>query len=254
MKLVKTIQGLLSVLLPTRDIPPQTGDTQPLTSESLLQKSVITQDRIKNFHPHYGSYWIELDFDKTVQLSQGECFSLNEASPELKDIMIGLGWDDPLPHTDLETYAFICGPDGLIRSETDVVFYNNIIALEGGVEHLLDNTTSVGGDANEAYKVNLEKIPPDVAKIVFTANINSKETINQISNIFIRIVDISNKSVIAQYDIFGNYTHERSIIFAELSRKEKGWTMVCSGSAFDGVHDPGGGELLRLHGLSLHGK
>lgn len=243
MELVKTIQGLISAILPKRQIAPQTVEIHTQNSVSPLQQT-------RDFHPRYGN-WIELDFSKTVQISKSELFSLNEAAPELDEIMIGLGWDDPTPNTDLETYAFICGPDGQIRSENDFVFYNQTIALDGAVAHLLDNTTSVGRDCCEAYKVSLLRIPSDIIKISFSANINSNETLSEITNIFIRIVDISKRSVIAQYEVIGTYTLERSIIFAELTRKENGWCIAPSGSAFDGVHDPGGGALFRLHGLNL---
>lgn len=203
-----------------------------------------------DIHPHYGK-WTKLHAKNKVALLKNQKVSITNCFPNADELIVAFGWNAPYLHTDLETYAFICGAEGKVRSDADLVFYGQKRALEGAVEHLQDNTTSAGRDADEAIRVSLSKIPPDVMKVVFAANINSAGDLSQLSQIFVRLIDSGTQSVLAQHDIMEKYDKERSIVLGELCREERGWSFKSGGVGFDGVHDTGGGALMRHYGVEI---
>jgi len=189
-----------------------------------------------------------------VSLSKGGNVSLSKEAPGLKDIVIGLGWDTRSTDGsafDLDASMFMLKTDEKVRGDGDFIFYNNMKSGDGSVEHLGDNTTGEGEGDDEQIKVNLDSVPQDVAKLSVGVTIHEADTRNQnfgmVSNAFIRVVNGSDNSEIARYDLSEDASTETAMLFGEVYRNNNEWKFKAIGQGFTG----GLGPMARNYGVSV---
>ena len=189
-----------------------------------------------------------------VSLSKGGNVSLSKEAPGLKTIVIGLGWDTRSTDGsafDLDASMFMLKTDEKVRSDSDFIFYNNKKSGDGSVEHLGDNTTGEGEGDDEQIKVNLDGVPQDVAKLSVGVTIHEADTRSQnfgmVSNAFIRVVNGSDNSEIARYDLSEDASTETAMLFGEVYRKDNEWKFKAIGQGFAG----GLGPMARNYGVSV---
>ncbi|MDR2140825.1 MAG: TerD family protein [Deltaproteobacteria bacterium] len=176
-----------------------------------------------------------------VSLAKGQNVSLEKASPGLKLILVGLGWDaratDGQPF-DLDASAFLLTADGRVRNGADFIFYNNLKSADGSIEHSGDNRDGLGSGDDEAVKVNLASVPAEVQKISFAATIHEAEqrhqNFGQVSNAFIRIVNQEGGQEIARFDLSEDCDVETAMVFGELYRHAGEWKFKAIGQGFAG--------------------
>jgi tellurium resistance protein TerD len=190
----------------------------------------------------------------TISLAKGQNVSLEKASPGLKNIFVGLGWDARATDGqafDLDASAFLLKADGLVRGGSDFVFYNNLKGANGAVEHAGDNLDGQGSGDDEVVRVDLTKIPEDVQKISFAATIHEAKTRNQnfgqVSNAFIRVVNRDGGQEIARFDLSEDSSVETAMVFGELYRHSGEWKFKAIGQGFAGGLE----ALARNYGVSL---
>ncbi|MDR2339099.1 MAG: TerD family protein [Deltaproteobacteria bacterium] len=180
-----------------------------------------------------------------VQLKKGANVSLIKEAPGLKAILVGLGWDARATagaDFDLDASAFLLRDDGKTRRDTDFVFYGNLTTPDGTVEHTGDNLTGGGGDEgdqdDEAIKIDLEKVPPDIARIAVTVSIYDAEKRHQnfgmVSNAYIRVLDQAGGKEIARFDLTEDMSTETAMIFGEVYRHQGNWKFKAVGQGFTG--------------------
>jgi tellurium resistance protein TerD len=189
-----------------------------------------------------------------LSLQKGGNLSLSKTDPNLTKILVGLGWDPRATHGaefDLDASAFLLGANNKVRSESDFIFYNQLRSPEGAVEHTGDNRTGVGEGDDEVIKVDLNRVPNDVYKIVFTVTIHDadmrKQNFGQVSNSFIRIVNEVSGAEVARYDLAEDASTETAMIFAELYRYNGEWKFRAIGQGYAG----GLGVLANSYGINL---
>lgn len=189
-----------------------------------------------------------------VSLSKGGNVSLSKEAPGLTKILIGLGWDVRATDGaafDLDASVFLLGANGKIRSDADFIFYNNVKSTDGSVEHLGDNRTGQGEGDDEAVKVNLETVPADIDKIVVGVTIDQADTrgqaFGQVSSAFIRVVNDSNGTELARYDLSEDSSTETAMVFGEVYRNGAEWKFRAVGQGFAG----GLGPLAQSYGVSV---
>ena len=189
-----------------------------------------------------------------VSLSKGGNVSLSKEAPGLKDIVIGLGWDTRSTDGsafDLDASMFMVKEDEKVRNDGDFIFYNNKKSADGSVEHQGDNLTGEGEGDDEQIKVNLDGVPQDVAKLSVGVTIHDAETRSQnfgmVSNAFIRVVNGSDNSEIARYDLSEDASTETAMLFGEVYRKDNEWKFKAIGQGFTG----GLGPMARNYGVSV---
>ncbi len=189
-----------------------------------------------------------------VSLSKGGNVSLSKEAPGLKDIVIGLGWDTRSTDGsafDLDASMFMVKADEKVRNDGDFIFYNNKKSADGSVEHQGDNLTGEGEGDDEQIKVNLDGVPQDVAKLSVGVTIHDAETRSQnfgmVSNAFIRVVNGSDNSEIARYDLSEDASTETAMLFGEVYRKDNEWKFKAIGQGFAG----GLGPMARNYGVSV---
>lgn len=177
----------------------------------------------------------------TVSLSKGGNVSLTKTNPTMKKVLVGLGWDARSTDGqdfDLDASAFLLGANGKVRVPEDFVFYNNLRAAGGAIEHTGDNRTGAGDGDDESLKVNLDTLPADVAKIVFVVTIHDaaarSQNFGQVSGAFIRLVNEDSGKEITRFDLSEDASTETAMLFAELYRHNGEWKFKAVGQGYKG--------------------
>ncbi|MEN9435067.1 MAG: hypothetical protein RLZZ422_2656, partial [Pseudomonadota bacterium] len=117
-----------------------------------------------------------------LSLQKGGNLSLSKTDPSLTKIIVGLGWDERATDGssfDLDASAFLLNASGKVRGDTDFIFYNQVKAIDGSVEHTGDNRSGAGEGDDEAIKVDLSKVSMDIQKIAFTVTIHDADARKQ---------------------------------------------------------------------------
>ena len=176
-----------------------------------------------------------------LSLQKGGNLSLSKTDPSLTKILIGLGWDERSTDGvdfDLDASAFLLCASGSVRNNTDFIFYNQLKSIDGSVQHTGDNRTGQGDGDDESLKVDLEKIPSEIQKVVFTVTIHEAESrrqnFGQVANAFIRVVNDLSGIEIVRYDLAEDYSTETAMVFGELYRYNQEWKFRAVGQGYAG--------------------
>jgi len=179
-----------------------------------------------------------------VSLSKGGRVSLSKEAPGLSKIQVGLGWDQRATDGadfDLDASAFLLNEAGKVRSDGDFVYYNNLKAINGAVEHMGDNLTGEGEGDDEVVNLNLKQLEtedPDLVKISFVVTIHEaearKQNFGQVNNAFIRIVNQDDNKEIVRFDLTEDYSMETAMIFGEVYLKNGEWRFTAVGQGYEG--------------------
>lgn len=179
-----------------------------------------------------------------ISLQKGQRVSLEKVSPGLEAVFVGLGWDvnqtDTGSDFDLDTSVFLLGEDEKLISDNHLVFYNNLKSPDPdhSVEHMGDNLTGAGEGDDEVVIINLKKVPEDVQKMTFVVTIYDGEkrgqNFGQVSNAFVRLVDVKTKEEVLRYDLTEDYSIETAMIMGELYKKDGQWRMSAMGEGYEG--------------------
>ncbi len=179
-----------------------------------------------------------------ISLSKGGRVSLSKEAPGLSKIQIGLGWDERATdgsEYDLDASVFLLNETGKVRTDKDFVFYSNLKAVNGAVEHMGDNLTGGGDGDDEMVKINLKQMEteaPDVVKISVVVTIHEaearKQNFGQVNNAFIRIVNQDDNKEIVRFDLTEDYSMETAIIFGEVYYKTGEWRFTAVGQGYAG--------------------
>lgn len=99
--------------------------------------------------------------------------------------------------------------------------------MSDAIIHQGDNLTSAGEGDAEQIVVNLQRLPKNIAKLVFVVNIYDADKRDQhfgmIKNAFIRLVNLDSGSEICRYDLSENYQGMTGMIVGELCRSANEW-------------------------------
>jgi tellurium resistance protein TerD len=190
-----------------------------------------------------------------INLSKGQKVDLTKGNAGLDQILAGLGWDtnkyDGGHEFDLDVSVFLTGEDGKVKGDTDFVFYNNPQDAAGSVIYSGDNRTGEGEGDDESVRITLSKVPAGVQKIAFTVTIHEADSraqnFGQVSNAYIRIVNLANSEELIRYDLGEDYSVETAIVAGELYRHGAEWKFAAVGSGFQG----GLAALCANYGLSV---
>ena len=177
-----------------------------------------------------------------INLSKGQKVDLTKKNPGLKNIMVGLGWDvnafDSGADFDLDAAAFMLGSNGKCPTEKEFIFYGNLEHMSGAVKHMGDNLTGEGDGDDEQIEVTLPDIPTNVDRVAFTVTIydaeQRRQNFGQVSNAYIRIVDVNTNSELIRYDLGEDFSIETAVVVGELYRHNGEWKFNAIGSGFQG--------------------
>jgi tellurium resistance protein TerZ len=191
-----------------------------------------------------------------VNLSKGQKISLEkEAGGALSQIKMGLGWDvGAAPQKSGGFLGGLFGGGGSAggsidldascimldanKQMVDAVWFGQLQSKDSSVQHTGDNRTGAGEGDDEVINVNLSRIPDHVQALVFTVNSFTGQTFATVNNAFCRLVNASNNSEVARYDLSAQGSHT-ALILAKIYRHNGEWKMHAIGETASGrtFHD-----------------
>ena len=188
-----------------------------------------------------------------ISLQKGGNVNLSKEAPNLKKIIIGLGWDPRSTDGatfDLDGSAFLLKNDGKVRGDSDFIFYNNLKSTDGSVVHTGDNQTGEGEGDDERLEIDLTRVPADIERISITVTIHDadarRQNFGMVSKAFIRCLNAEGEKEIARYDLSEDSSTETAMIFGEIYRYNGEWKFKAIGQGFNG----GLGPLARSFGVN----
>ena len=189
----------------------------------------------------------------SINLQKGQKINLSKEGSGLKRIMVGLGWDEvrqngggflknlfsaPQQDIDCDASAILCGANGKVISndvKSSVVYFGNLRHPSGAIVHQGDNLTGAGEGDDEQIMVDINRLPSDICKVVFTVNIYDANKRGQhfgmIENAFIRLVDMEKKQEICRFNLSENYSNMTGLVVGEIYRKGNEWKFNAIGQA-----------------------
>ena len=176
----------------------------------------------------------------SVNLTKGQKLSLTKSTGgSLTRVRMGLGWDamkkrgffgKKEQEIDLDASGLLFDAN---KNLVDVVWFNQLQSKDGSVLHTGDNRTGAGDGDDESIIVDLTRVPANVTTIVFVVNSFTGQDFTQIESAFCRLVDESDNSEIARYNLSGSGLHNAQVM-AKVSRDGAGWSMTAIGAATSG--------------------
>lgn len=189
-----------------------------------------------------------------ISLKKGSNVNLSREAPSMQKMLIGLGWSARSTagvDFDLDATAFLLTETGKVRSDADLIFYNQSSSVDGSVKHSGDNRTGEGDGDDEAILVDLSKVPSDITKIAICVTIHEGESrrqnFGQVSNAYVRCVNEGPNTEIARFDLSEDYSIETAMIFGEIYRHSGEWKFKAVGQGFAG----GLGSLASNFGVNV---
>jgi len=196
-----------------------------------------------------------------INLEKGQRISLTKEALGLTKVMCGLGWDiakkadggrlgnSNTRNLDLDASVICLDDKGKINDIANVVYFGNLSHRSGAITHLGDNPTGEGEGDDEQVIVDLDKVPVEIARLVFTVNIYEgiarKQDFAMVKNAFVRLVNMSNNKELARYNLSGlEYMGMTGIMIAEIYRHNNEWKM---GAIGNGVRANGLEELVKSY-------
>ena len=191
-----------------------------------------------------------------VNLSKGQKISLEkEAGGALSQIKMGLGWDvGAAPQKSGGFLGGLFGGGGSAggsidldascimldanKQMVDAIWFGQLQSKDSSIQHTGDNRAGAGDGDDEVINVNLSRIPDHVQALVFTVNSFTGQTFATVNNAFCRLVNASNNSEVARYDLSAQGSHT-ALILAKIYRHNGEWKMHAIGETASGrtFHD-----------------
>lgn len=188
----------------------------------------------------------------SVNLQKGQKVDLTKGHAGLKRLTVGLGWDaaekkgffSRSVDIDCDASAFVCGADGKLMNQKDIVYFGKLKHHSGAITHMGDNLTGDGDGDDEQIVMQLDRIPAEYERVVFVVNIYQAYKRNQhfgmIRNAYIRIVDADSNTELCRYNLSDNYDKMTAMIFGEVYKRQNEWKFNAIGQP---TTDPGLKEL-----------
>ena len=179
---------------------------------------------------------------KGVVVKKGQKVKLSSPNNGRLDLIeVGLGWDlGPNGQGyDLDVEAFLLGENGKVLGDEWFVFYNQNVSPDGSVVCGIDNTSGAGFGDDESIRIQLSKVHPNVAKIVFIVTINEAlergYNFSNVSNAYVRIVDKITNQELIRFNLTEYYATVCSMVVGELYKHNGEWKFnaVGNGTAQD---------------------
>ena len=187
----------------------------------------------------------------SINLQKGQKIDLTKGGTGLKQIMVGLGWDEAQQSSsgggflglfkskpqdiDCDASAILCNTNGKYM---DLVYYRNLKLSDGSIVHQGDNLTGAGEGDDEQIKIALNLVPENIVRIAFTVTIYDAETrrqnFGQVNNAFIRIYNEATGEEMLRYDLGEDFSIETAAVFGELYKNNGEWKFNAIGSGFQG--------------------
>lgn len=189
-----------------------------------------------------------------ISLQKGGNVNLSKTDPNLKQVLLGLGWDvrssDGMDF-DLDASIFMVTESGRVRADSDFIFYGQLRSSCGSIEHTGDNRTGAGDGDDEALKINLDKVPASIVRLVVAVTIHDaqarKQNFGMVRDAFVRLLNSETNTEITRFDLSEDSSTETAMIFGEVYRYGSEWKFKAVGQGYAG----GLRALAIQHGVTV---
>lgn len=172
----------------------------------------------------------------TSGLSRGQNIALLKEHPDLRSVVVSIDWDtagDRGLDDALSMAALLCGPDGRVRDDGDLVYFNQMISAEASAEHR--STGAV--EAEEQIEVDLDRVPGEVAKIVFVLSSDSgagaSRALSRLRGCRVRVADLdTGQQITSTEDFAPGLGEETAVLLGELYRHQGAWKFRAIGQGY----------------------
>ncbi|MEO7260604.1 MAG: TerD family protein [Jatrophihabitantaceae bacterium] len=177
-----------------------------------------------------------------VVLPKGANIGLRELDAELGSVTVILetctAGESPI---DADVSVLLLGQDGRVRSNDDLIFYNQPVALAGAV-HLRDKIRSEpdGADivvSTDVLTLELDDVPEDVHRIIVAASLEPGQDVSfgDAEFVQLRLQRTSDAHELLVYRI-EDAKSEKALLFGELYRRGGEWRIRAIGQGYsDGL-------------------
>jgi len=176
-----------------------------------------------------------------IQLEKKKPISIRKEKLGLNNIVAGLGWDPAIVNghsVDLDLSLFMLGENGKLLADEYFIFYNNPGSPDGSVSYPGDSRGGEGEGDDEVINIDLSGIDEKVEFLYFAVTIDQSEerghNFGHVQQSYINIRNAADNSILCQYQLKENFTHEDSLIIAAISRNGGDWNVEALGQAFSG--------------------
>jgi tellurium resistance protein TerZ len=173
-----------------------------------------------------------------ISLQKGQAISLEKtAGKTLTRVKMALGWDvakkkgflgglfGGKEEIDLDASCMLFDQS---NAPIELVFFGQLKSKDGSIRHGGDNLTGAGDGDDEVIYVNLEQLPSQIKTLVFTVSSFRGQTFAQVENAYCRLVDDTNQSEVARFNLSAQGQHTGQIM-ARLTRNGNDWELKALG-------------------------
>lgn len=141
-------------------------------------------------------------------------------------------WADPTGRADLDVSVLLLGPDGRVRSDDDLIFYNAPTGGAGAVR-LLGKRRDDEGNGEDRVAVDLEILPEDVTRLVVAASLDAAPELGfaVLSSLRLAVVDAAGNDLV-QYEVTDSST-ETAFVLGEVYARGSEWKCRAVGQGWD---------------------
>ncbi|MGY1620452.1 VWA domain-containing protein [Geodermatophilus sp. SYSU D00691] len=166
----------------------------------------------------------------TTSLVPGQNVSLSQAGLE-GEIVVTLAWT-PMPGVDMDVSALLCGVDGKVRSDDDLVFYNQPAGAQGAVRHLGKAVRE--GVTVDRLRIAPAGLPDDVDKVVVGASLDGTGSFGLLAGLAVEVAEGTDAPAAIRCDLTAG--PETALVFAEIYRRAGEWKVRAVGQGYtDGL-------------------
>ena len=193
-----------------------------------------------------------------INLKKGQKIDLRKSNPGLSAVRVGLGWD-PVEQggggflkslfgsgkadIDCDASVFLLNGDS---KPVDLIYFGNLRTRNDSIIHTGDNLTGEGEGDDEVILVDLDRIDPNIDKLLFVVNIydcvRRGQDFGMIQNAYIRIMDAKNNSEIARYNLSDDYRGKTGLLVGLIYRYNGTWKFNAIG---EGTRDTGLNDMKK---------
>lgn len=166
----------------------------------------------------------------STNLIKGQKIDLTKGNPDLSKIQIGLGWDPmKFKSLDIDSSAVLLDQNGKLARPDHLVYFGRKSSPCRSVIHSGDNLTGHGAGDDEVIKVDLNKVPLEVHRIVFIVNIfrflgfGRKKDFSMVKNAYIRVLNTTSMAEMTRFNLTEDYQGMSSIRVGEVYRHNDEW-------------------------------
>ncbi|MCK9903672.1 TerD family protein [Frankia sp. Cpl3] len=182
--------------------------------------------------------WSPLMCAATVAaMRKGENVTLSALADELGSVSVILEWaTDKGRQLDADVSVLLLGDDGKVRSNDDLIFYNQPSGAGGAVR--LRGKTSSSGDGESAFTdvvdVDMDNVPDSVERVLISASLDAAEGdgFGLLEYLRLRMLRGSDAAELLRFDVHDAST-ETAFVLGEVYRRNGQWKFRAIGQGYD---------------------